>query len=116
MTEYIGLYADKELTNPFPRKVIDGQSSWIIDFDRFEAGQEKTFRFFLENATINTIENLKISIAPLKKRGVEVEIINGKRHRLLMNDIHEFYVRWSIDTNADVGRCRASVSISGEVV
>ena len=116
MPSYIGLYADKELTIPVPRKMVDDKRMWALDFGHLDAGEDRTFAFFLENQSLGTIHDLEINVITIKeKKGVHVEVYRGSVSRLGVTGIHEFYVHWTISEDVRAGRCWANLEIKGMI-
>ncbi len=116
MTEYIGLYADKELTIPVSRKLVDDKWVWALDFGHLDAGEERTFAFFLENQSLGTIHDLEINVITIKeKKGVHVEVYRDRVSRLGVTDVHEFHVYWEVSEDVRAGRCWVNLEIKGMI-
>ena len=117
--KYIGLYADSGLETPLPRKWIDGEIAWFVNFGHLDAGHEKTYPLFLENQSMGLIEDLEITAYPVKttdgdtKDGVEIIVLKDKVARLESGAVHEFHVRWTISGGSKAGKCQAVFDIKG---
>lgn len=117
MTEYIELYADRELKVPLPRVSIDGKRYWRLNFGRIEAGQTKTFQIFIENQSMGTLENIEINKYPVDRPGVEVTLLRNRVKKLELTEVHAFYVKWSVAEAAltKAGKATVDLTISGEM-
>ena len=117
--KYIGLYADKNLKTPLPRKWIEGDITWYVNFGHLDAGHEKAYALFLENQSNGLIENLEIIAHPVKtidgepKVGTEITVLKGGAAQLESGAVHEFHVRWTISKGSKAGKCQVAFDISG---
>lgn len=117
--KYIGLYADKNLETPLPRKWIDGEIAWYVNFGHLDAGHEKTYSLFVENQSRGLIEDLEITAYPVKtpdgdiKDAVEIMVLKGDVARLESGAVHEFHVRWTVSSESKAGKCQVGFGIKG---
>ncbi len=117
--KYIGLYADRDFKTPLPRKWIEGEIAWYVNFGHLDAGHEKTYALFLENQSDGLIEDLEITAYPVKttdgvtKTGVEIMVLDGSAARLESGAVHEFHVRWTISKESKAGKCQVAFDIKG---
>jgi len=115
MSKYIGLYADKELQTPIPKRQIGDKRVWFIDFDAFEVGEEKSYHLFLENQSKGIIEDLEISVAGVDREGVNVTLYDNKVSSLSLGKVHEFYIKWDVSSSAKAGKCQVNLTIKGTI-
>jgi len=111
----IGLYGDKELTQPIQQQLVNDKLTWVLRFGYIDAGQERDFPFFIENQSLGAIEDLEIKLDPIDRDDVYVSVTGNKVSRLPANGVHMFVVGWSVSQDARAGRCRANLSIKGMI-
>lgn len=109
----IGLYLDGGLTHPLQQRTVDGKNVWVMDFGRLDAGEDKTFRVYVENQGIYAIEELKITVEPINRDGVDVFLGDEYVKRLESSGVHPFTVGWKVKEDAKLGRCQANITIAG---
>jgi uncharacterized membrane protein len=110
-----GLFLDKGLTHPLQKTMAGDKLVWIMDFGRLDAGEDKTFPVYLENQGAYAIEDLKVTIEPVNREGVETFISNGSAKRISIGEVHTFTVGWKVGKDAKLGRCTAHIGITGYV-
>lgn len=111
----IGLFADKELKQPIPQRLVNDKLTWLLSFGHIDAGEEREFPFFIENQTLGAIEDLEIKLDPIDRDDVSVTVTGSRISRLPATEVHMFVVSWRVSQDARAGRCRANLSIKGMI-
>lgn len=111
MSSHIQIYADRNRTIPLQQKEVDGREHWFLDFDTLYVGEERTFRFFVENQSRAPIRNLEVSVDGIDEESIIVTIHKNKVAELDSYDIHEFYMTWNIPSDVMMEHCRAWLSL-----
>ncbi len=112
----IGLYLDKELKHPVRQREVDGKNTWVLDFGRLDAGEQKVFPLYIENQSQHAIEDLDVSVDILPYTKETVIIIHDKPKRVEANAVHMVLVKWSTKEDSEVGRKTAHITFKGYFV
>lgn len=112
----VALYFDEECTDIIPQKVVDGETMWILNFGRVDAGTTKISKFYIRNLSDGVVEDLEIDVSNPLKEGVKVEMLSREYvDALAPRAIHEVQLKWSASDDVKAGECRGRISIEGKL-
>ena len=107
------VYATEKLERLLSRKSVDDVPYWILDFGAVPAGAERSFRLFVENASLTPIENFEVSTGAIVDKDIELTLYENKTSHLDGYDAHEFHTAWKITTDAIPGKRAVSLVMRG---
>jgi len=115
MPRYIGVYTDRGMTTELPEILIDGKLVPLLKLGNLDISEDLAFPLYIENQSSGTIENLKIGVEPIKRKGVSINVVHGDIPYLERTDVHEIIIKWTWGEGVRTGPFRAVLSIKGVV-
>ena len=112
----VALYFDEECTDLIPQRAVDGETMWVLDFGRVDAGTAKISNFYVRNLSDGVVEDLEISVSNPLKEGVKVEMMSHEYIAALVpGAIHEVQLKWTASEDVKFGECKGKISIEGKL-
>lgn len=110
----VALYFNEECTQLIPQRAVEGETMWMLNFGRVDAGTAVISKFYVRNLSEGVIEDLEIKVTPPEKAGVGVEMFSDDHvSALAPGAIHEVQLKWIAADNVKAGECQGSISIKG---
>ena len=110
----VALYYDEECSRLIPQRAVDGETMWVLNFGRVDAGSAKISSFYVKNLSEGMVEDLEVKVTPPEKAGVEVEMFSeGYTEALGPGAVHEVQLKWIASDDVKAGECRGSILIKG---
>ena len=112
----VALYFDEECTELIPQRAIDGETLWVLDFGRVDAGTAKISSFYVRNLSDGVVEDLEITMSNPLKEGVKAEMqSNNYVAALAPGSVHEVQLKWTASMDVKFGECKGKISIEGKL-
>ena len=110
----IALYYDEDASRLIPQRAVDGETVWVLNFGRVDAGSAKISSFYVKNLSEGMVEDLQVEVTPPEKAGVTVEMFSKEyTEALAPGAIHEVQLKWTAADDVKAGECRGSILIKG---